>query len=102
MVTAHRGGACVGLIADDDISEAGGALHDLTPLRRLDIDRQALFVAVERLEHSARIALARLEFARPVALQRLKFNDARAQVAEQHRAEGAGEALRQVHHGDIV
>ena len=84
------------------------SLKSLTPSRRLELERDAELVplAILRGRHPLLDAVARALDAEGHALAsplpRLDLDDARAHVGEQHRAEGHGDDLTQVEHGDVV
>src|SRR5262249_18526905 len=93
----HRAGATV---LDQHVEGRHQASDDLARPGRLQVERQALLVAVEREE---RDALA-VEEVRPllavlVALAgTLDFDDFSSEVAEEHRAVGPRHVLREVEH----
>src|SRR5690606_19153897 len=71
--------------------------HDRLPLGLSQIDRDAALVAAERAPPEARVAVEMTPAPEGIAAERLDLDHLGAEVAEDHRGEGTGGELAELH-----
>lgn len=88
------------VVLDDDVGRLDHAAEDLDPLRRLEIERQRAFVAVQ-VQHVVAVARTADPLVRVDARGRLDLDDVGSEVGEHAAAGRAGTDARQVEHPQV-
>ena len=101
VAEAERREAAGSFAFDEDVGVGEQFAEDDAAALRLDVKRQALLVGVEVEEEAALVGVGDVaregaEAAGVVALRRLDLDDLRAEVGEEARGVGAGDALGEV------